>query len=230
MHPLVVVFLLVPTLAFGADLKTSVAAFVETVLTKKDPGAAFNPKNWSDRLELQALDVNNLLHTDLPDGIAYGAVATKEIDFPYKRVKQFLLSEGGSYRLVTSVKTMRNFEKISEIDGETRVKMNIKVPVVADIKTEVVSRVHQDAQGHGIIEWKQAGDYGDLVYNQGAVLVESAGEKTRVLVIGIHVIKPERRVPWFGRGTAKSFAKTHYGNFVEALETVLNAEQRAEKI
>ena len=42
-----------------------------------------------------------------------------------------------------------------------------------------------------VMEWKQAGDDGDLVYNQGAVVASSDtdGAKTRVLVVGIHIIE-----------------------------------------
>jgi hypothetical protein len=50
---------------------------------------------------------------------------------------------------------------------------------------------------------------------------EPDGTGTRLFVLGVHIIKKESRVPWIGRATATSFAKTHYSNFILALESML---------
>lgn len=210
-----------PTWA-DVDVKSAVDRLVEAVVENRDVGTALRPKDWTDKLNTTSLDLNKLLKTDFPEGIPYGAIATQTIDVPYERVRALLLDPEGSYRLVTSVKTMRNFQKLSESEGQVRLRMSIKVPVVSDFKTEVLSHSREVAKTFTALEWKQAGDFGDLTYNQGAVVAEPMGEKTKMLVIGIHILKPERKVPWLGRGTAKSFAKTHYGNFIEALRSALN--------
>lgn len=220
-------FLFGSTSVAAADFKTSIAKLVQAVVENKDDGVSLNPKKWPTKLESRLIDVNKLVHGDFPEGIAYGAVETKLVGIPFDQVKSFLLKDNG-YRLVTNVKTNRNFVKQASSDDEARFRLEIKVPVLSNFRTEVVSRVREDGEGRCVLEWSQAGEYGDLVYNQGAVVTSPEGNKTRVLVIGIHIIKTDRKVPWFARGTAKSFAKTHYGNFIEALESVLVAEKKRE--
>src|SRR5262249_31484913 len=144
--------------------------------------------------ESQFIDVNEVLHLHLLSGIPYGAVVSRQIDFPYAEVKTFLSKPGGAYQLVSSVKTLRNFDQ--RPDGS--VHMSVKVPVVADFRTEVTHRVHEDPPDRWILEWKQTGDYGDLAYNQGALVAAKDGDRTRVLVIGIHIMKPDHRVPSVG--------------------------------
>ena len=126
-------------------------AFVKSVIEGNNAWGQY--RNRLKSLELQGLDINKQLHTDLPDGIAYGGIAVKTIGVPYDTVKTFLLNHDGGYQLVTHVKTMRNFEKLPAGDGEIRMRLNIKVPVVADIRTQVVSTActrMKKADGYGM--------------------------------------------------------------------------------
>src|SRR5580692_7899741 len=69
----------------------AVDELVHAVLENRDAGAEFNPKSWSKQLKTESLNLNTLLHTDYPEGIPFGAVATKIIPFPYDQVKALLL-------------------------------------------------------------------------------------------------------------------------------------------
>jgi hypothetical protein len=206
------------------DLPARVDGLVHSVLDDQQ----LSPKTWSDQLSLQSLDLAALLHSEFPEGIAYGATATKVISIPYVDIIQFLSAPDAIYSLVTNVPTLRDIHKISEDKDQLQMSLAIKVPVVSDFHTVIESKIYQDAKGRKVLIWQQVGDSPDLVYNEGAVICAEAQGKTRVFAIGIHILKSARKVPWLGRGTASAFAKTHYGNFITALEKTLKSRAQAQ--
>lgn len=178
----------------------------------------------TEKLVSENIEVNKLMKTDFPAGTAYGAVAAKRLNVPYSKIRE-LFEKESLYNRVAAVPTLRNIEKKSEsgkgLNQTLHIKTDIKVPVISDYHTEVAVTFHEDPKGRGLLEWKQESDYGQLDYNQGAVIAEPDGQATNIYVIGIHIIKREHRVPWLGRGTASAFAREHYSNFLTSLEKSL---------
>jgi len=212
-------FLFLSHLAIGKD--EDGIAKVNKLIDSVIAGETLTPKEWSDHLSAQSIDVNDLAKTDYPSGIAYGAVVSKIIKSKFADVLAAMTADGAIFKLASAVETQRNFTKTKEEPKSLRLKLAIKVPIVADIQTQDDVKVFEDSRGREIMEWRQYGEEGDLVFNRGAVIVQPNGDNCKVLVVGLHIIKPEKKVPWLGRGTATAFAKTHYGNYIKALESFL---------
>jgi hypothetical protein len=187
------------------------------------PSFQAEAKNQSYSLSARAenLDIGKLTHQDYSSGIAYGAKIIKLVKIPYPRIKAYLDKPGSLLSIVKAVKTQTNVEKISEAVREVSVKLEIKVPVIANFRTQDKVTARETADGRGVLEWIQIGTDGDLTYNQGLVIAEPDGNKTKIFVVGIYIIKPERKVPWIGRATAAKFAHDHYSNYISALEDLI---------
>ena len=213
--------MLFTTVASADEDRINVAkvnTYVDSILGRSPEHKA----NWSDKTSVQLIDLNKEAGTDFPSGIAYSVIVSKVIKHKYADIQAELKSVGGIYKVVSSVKTQRNFEKIRETPSELSLKLDIKVPIFSDFKTQDHIHIFEDSYKRGILEWSQIGTDGDLAFNRGAVVVEAAGDSSKVMVIGVHVIKPTKKVPWVGRSTASEFAKTHYQNYLAALEEVLS--------
>ncbi|MGE0527682.1 MAG: hypothetical protein AB7P49_11510 [Bdellovibrionales bacterium] len=126
----------------------------------------------------------------------------------------------GLLGVIAKVETLRNLKKISGSASNFLLDLTIKVPVLSDFKTQARVRLYQDSKQREVLEWKQVGQLGHLAYNRGFMIMESQGQTCKALVLGIHVIKDEHKIPWFGRATATSFTKTHYANYIKALESI----------
>ena len=189
-------------------------------------GQVADPKRWSKDLSVSLIDLNGAAKTDYESGIAYAVSATKIIPRRFSEVQEIFAKLGGIHRMVAAVKTHRNLVKISEDLHELKLKLSIRVPVLSDFETQAVIRVSDDGQKRGILEWRQFGTDGHLSFNRGAVIVEAMEEAVKVRVIGLHVIKPEHRIPWIGRLQAEAFTREHYANYISALESVLGESSR----
>ena len=179
------------------------------------------------KFKTELVDLNNAIGTNYPPGIAYAVTVSKVIPYKYSDIQNLLTSRGGIYKVVTSIKTLRNFEKLSESDSEVSLRLSIAVPLVSDFKTQGRIRISDHSEKRGVLEWSQIGTDGDLLYNRGAVVVEDNGKTTRAFVIGIHILKLKNKIPWVGRKTALDFAKTHYQNYLSSLEMALSAQSPA---
>ena len=202
------------------DAQQSTEKLIAAIIQGVGPGQAVLPTVWTKRLQAKGLDINELAHTDYEGGRAYGAIAFQKLDFPFEQAKKELFRPGAILKLVRNVKTLRGTTKIeSSKNSATEFCINtaIKVPVVSDFHTDVKVKLYDPSDRRTILEWRQVDDMGELSYNQGAAILEPDEGKSKVTVIGIHIIKPKNKVIWLARGVARSFAKTHYGNFVAAL-------------
>lgn len=210
----VLIFLLFVNATASANSQLErVDTFIESEIRK--PLA----KPFKDHVSL--LDLNKLANVSFDSGIAYGVTVSKTVHTSYSDIRSRLQAPGGIFNVVSAVKTQRNFVKLEETANTLSLKLSIKVPIFSDFQTQDLVSLREDASGRGILEWKQIGDEGHLQYNRGAVVVESSGSSSRVTVIGVHILKQENKVPWVGRDTASTFAKTHYSNYIAALEEVL---------
>lgn len=215
-------FALTPDVAYQQPVAQLLKSFIERV----EPGRSLYPSAWTSAMQTETLDLNSLTGEHWESGRAYGATAAKVIDRPYVAIRDLLAKPGMTWALVNNVKTLRDLEKINSEEGaeagDLHFRTAIKVPVVSDFHTEVRLNLHElERDKREILEWRQVSDEGDLSYNQGFVLIEAVGAQTRVFAVGVHIIKLEKKVPWIGRGTASSFAKSHYANFIAALEKIL---------
>lgn len=173
-----------------------------------DPGA------YTKELQTKKLD----LPQEVP-GQLYGVVAWQILPYPIARVREQLRKPGGIYEVLQAIKTQRDLVKLTETPTEVEVKLAIIVPVVSDYHTQ--DKITLDGNR---LSWRQSTTDGELAYNQGYTQITAEGESAvRVLVVGVHFIKPESRVPWIGRGAASRFAIRHYGGYVTALGSVLQA-------
>lgn len=195
------------TLLFTGLLHADIVADISTRLAQSiDPGP------YTTDLQTRDLD----LPTELP-GRLYGAIAWKIVPQPLAKVRAFYAQPGAIFQTLAAVKTQRELEKLSESTNALELKLAIKVPVVRDYHTQDRLALENDR-----LSWRQSSGEGQLEYNQGYVQITPEGESAcRVLVVGVHLIKEEHRVPWIGRGTAARFARTHYAGYIDALETVL---------
>ncbi len=194
------------------DMHTSLDRFVERELARE-------PREDGNRL----VDLNAEAGTSYDGGIAYAVVVDRRITCRYASVSAVLAKEGGILRVVAAVKTHRNLRKIYEELRLLRLKLAIHVPVIPDFETQAEIQVRDGPGERGVLSWRQLGTEGHLEYSRGAVMVQGDNAYCRVRVVGLHVIKPEHRIPWIGRLQADSFAREHYSNYIEALETVLAA-------
>jgi hypothetical protein len=202
--------------------RAPIEKLVDSFVANTGAGETIRPKVWNDQLKTSEVDLNELIHTDYPNGIAYGAVASQLLNVPFDEVVTKVAAEDSIMGLIAKVKTLRNTDKIfstpNEKNDEFCIKTAIKVPVVPDFHTEVRMHLFKATDKESVLEWRQIDQSGELVYNQGAVIIEPAdANKTKVSAIGIHIIKEKNKVPWLGRSTARAFARSHYGNFVTAL-------------
>jgi len=213
--------LMVSQAAFGATDLEKVDSLVESVLQKKE----LYPSKWTEDSKATLIDLNDKVGSDFPGGIAYAATVEKQIPVNYEDVQNLFKNPHGVYKVVSAVKTLRDFHDMEEKPQDITLGLSVKVPVLPDFKTKERIRVYEvnkeKGKERGTLDARQSGTDGDLAYNRAYVIVEPAGEKTNVFVIGVHILKPERKVPWLGRGTASNFAKTHYTNYILALEEAL---------
>jgi hypothetical protein len=211
--------------ASAATNLEKVDALIESVLQKKE----LYPSKWSEEGKATLVDLNDKVGTDFPNGIAYAATVSMQIPYPFKKVRELFKDEHGVYAVVSRVKTLRDFHDKEEKPQDITLRLSVKVPVLEDFKTREHVRVYEvapdkkapDKDVKGVLDARQSGDEGDLAYNRAYVIAEPDGDKTNVFVIGVHILKPERKVPWLGRGTASGFAKTHYTNYILALRDAL---------
>ena len=210
-------FFATPSFANDGDNLEKVNKLMDSIVA----GQVLAPKAWTNDYFTQSVDVNELAKTDYPNGIVYGAVASKILKAKFPEVRAVLKRPGGIFTFASVVETQRNLVKIKETPTSLSVRLAIKVPIVADILTQDEVKIIREEKDGGVLEWRQIGDEGDLVYNRGDVVLKADGDNCRILVVGVHVIKEARKVPWIGRGTAAAFAKTHYANYIKAVETVL---------
>jgi hypothetical protein len=190
--------------------------YLDGIIANGPPADTAYPKEMKPAL----LDLEEQLKTDYPSGIAYGAIVSKTIPVSSSEIKKILAAPGGIFRQVSAVKTQRNFTKIEEKPNFLNVKLAIKVPVFSDILTQDIISLKETPKGVGIMEWRQTGEAGDLAYNRGLFVITPDGDKSKVFVVGIHILKPERKIPWVGRATASNFAKTHYAGYISAVESL----------
>ena len=195
-------------------------AKVDTYLQKLFESGPAKVTAYADKANAQSIDLNEELKTDFEPGLAYGATVTKVVPIPYPKIKSLMDSLGGLFKIVSAVTTQHNFKQIDQKPRELILSLEIKVPVVADFVTTDTLTAYEKL-GFGFLEWRQKGRDGDLAYNRGFLILLPDGLKTKVFVIGIHVLKPERKIAWVGRATARQFARTHYTAYVTALEDVL---------
>ena len=199
--------------------RIAVDQLVQSAVQGTDPAESFKPKKWSTRPEAELVDLNKVIHTDFHLGIGYGAIVSKIIEKPFSEIRKALFEKGNIFRLVAAVKTQKDFVKLAQTDRELSLKLSIDVPVLSNFRTQDRIRVYEQ-NGRGVLEWQQIGDEGDLAYNHGVMIINDDRDRTKAFVLGVHIIKPERKIPWFGRGTAAAFAKSHYTNYITALEEV----------
>jgi hypothetical protein len=208
-------------LAFAETNFEKVDKLVESVLNKQE----LYPKEWPKKPHAELIDLNEKVGTDFRSGIAYAATVAATVHATPSEIKKLFDDEHGVMNVVSRVKTLRNFENIEEKPKQARLNLSVKVPVISDFKTREDVRVYQITPEKGVLDARQIGAEGDLDYNRAYVILEKAGEDLHVFVIGVHIVKQEKRVPWLGRGTASSFAKTHYTNYVNALVDALEAQK-----
>lgn len=181
------------------------------------------PREWPKKMEATSIDLNKDIETDFESGIAYASTVALTIPVSFDTVREALKKDPHAVMdLISKVKTLRNFETVKESQSDDDLKLSVNVPVLADFKTHVRVRVYEVGQEKGVLDARQIGDYGDLAYNRCYVILEPDKDSTRAFVLGVHILKPEKKISWAGRAIATNFAKTHYSNYLYALMEMLN--------
>jgi hypothetical protein len=211
----------IPQVGFAHDAGP-IDKLVAAIVAEEGAGKKIYPENFRSELDNESLNVNDLLGAGYPDGIAYAGRAWKRSKVPFAKIKELLKTKGGIFKISSAVKTQHNFKVFAETPTELKYQLDIKVPIFDDFRTQSRLWTYEDKKGRGILEWQQPGSEGDLTYNRGLVIAEPDGEGSKLFVLGVHVIKPERKIPWIARGTAKNVAKQHYSHYLTAIETVLD--------
>lgn len=210
------------------EARNAAEALFDSILKGSGAGAKVLPAVWTKRLQTEELNFNELAKTHYEGGRAYGAVAFQKLDFTFARAKSEFSQPGFGLKLLENVKTLRNTEEVESPGNSTKefcVRTAIEVPVRSDFHTDVKVRYYEPSDNKAILEWKQTDGLGELSYNQGAAILEPDGDKSRLTVIAVHIIKQTEKVPWVGRALARSFTKTHYGNFIEAFNKTVEEFQ-----
>lgn len=216
--------------AIEPEIQTALDQLGAATISEKPPIAPLLPKDFPSDLTAKELDIKDLTGLDVENGRAFGAIGYQRLPYSYKTIMAFLRKDKAVLQLSYNVKTLRDIHVLSEKRDdkgvELKLKLAINVPVVSDFHTQIQINAYEDERGHGIYEWRGMNDEDDLNYVRGAVVVKPHDDKScDVYVVGAYVIKPERRVPWVGRGTARSFARSHYSSYITALETSLKNQK-----
>jgi len=230
---ILILFIFISPFAMAIDgtIKSALDKLGDAALNETEPIKSLLPKEFPTDLTSKELEVQEITGLDLgSSGRAFGAIGYQRLPYSSKEIATFLHKNKTPFELVSNVKTLRDIHLLSEKHDDKSVEMSIKlainVPVVSDFHTQIKIRAYEDEKKHGIYEWQSLNDEDDLNYVRGAVVVKAHDEKSSdVYVFGAYVIKPERKVPWLGRGTARSFAKSHYASYITALETGLKNQK-----
>lgn len=221
----------------NSEAKVAGAKLINSVIERTKPGSALLPKTWTAEMQAREIDVNELTGSNFASGRAYGAVAAKLLNQSFENLRARFSKPDELLKLMKKVKTLSITDvKPSKPNGyQVRTTINVPIPaalqgpaaffgIPAEFHTVDDIRLHKFSDVRGILEWKQANDDGELSYNHGVAIIELAGPKTtKITVVGIHILKPERPIPLIGRPFATNFAKDHYESFIEALESIENS-------
>jgi hypothetical protein len=200
----------------------AVEKLFDQVLSESGKAKSFLPTAWNKEIKSKEIDINEATGENYPGGIAYGAVCWRTLNHTFPEIAAFFAKGGVPEKIVRKVKTLVNFDDVQTSPDRMRTFMQteIDVPVVSNFKTAVMVEQAKLSDTKYAVQWKQKSDKGSLVYNQGVAIIEALGDRSKMTVVGVHIIKEENKVPWIGRATASSFAKSHYCNFIRATDKI----------
>jgi hypothetical protein len=215
-------------LASDADSKPDphdqqvVEKLFEQVLNGSGSAKSILPSAWGREMKSKEIDLREVTGEKFPSGTAYGAVCWRTLKFSFPEINAYFAKGGVPEKLVRKVKTLVNIQDVSTSPDKMSafLKTEIDVPVVSNFKTSVRVEQRKASDTKLIVEWKQDSLYGSLSYNQGVAIIEPQVDQSKMTVVGVHIIKDAFKVPWIGRATASSFAKSHYCNFIRAVDTL----------
>lgn len=177
------------------------------------------PEKWTPEIQSREILINDVTGENYPGGIAYGAICSRQLKQTFPEIAAFFAKGGVAEKLVRKVKTLVNVSHLAQVrEGTIQMQTEIDVPVVSNFSTEVEVAQRKVNDRKLTVEWKQLNGWGSLTYNQGTAIIEPDGDRAKMTVIGVHIIKEANKVPWIGRATASSFAKSHYCNFIRAVD------------
>src|SRR5262249_646701 len=142
-----VVSLSIADLASAAHDPIKIDQWITSMVAGESLSQKFYPTKWRREIENTSLNVNEILGTDYPHGIAYAAHPWKHSNVSFEKLKTLLNTKGGMFKICTAVKSQHNLKILSETDSTLTYQLDIKVPILDDFRTQAKLWTYIDKKG-----------------------------------------------------------------------------------